>query len=124
MSTFSLALKYFFIDLIGGILRWPLWWYTKGLQLRFAWAVNSITNYGRMLALGVWIKNIFVPMFGQRDWQSRLISVFMRIVNIVGRSIALFFWTVIVIFLVGVYLVLPIVATLAAIYHLTGNLFV
>lgn len=124
MSTFSLALKYFFIDLIGGVLRWPLWWYTKGLQLRFAWAVNSITNYGRMLALGVWIKNIFVPMFGQRDWQSRLISVFMRIVNIVGRSIALFFWTLIVIFLVGVYLVLPIVAALAAIYHLTGNLFV
>ena len=77
-----------------------------------------------MLALGVWIKNIFVPMFGQRDWQSRLISVFMRIVNIVGRSIALFFWTLIVIFLVGVYLVLPIVAALAAIYHLTGNLFV
>lgn len=124
MSTFSLALKYFFIDLLGGILRWPLWWYTKGLQLRIQWAVNSITNYGRMLALGVWIKNIFVPMFGQRDWQSRLISVFMRIVNIVGRSIALFLWTLIVIVLVGVYLVLPVVSVLAAIYHLTGNLFV
>lgn len=116
----GLAFKYLFVDLIGGVIRWPLWWYTKGLALRFAWARNSITGYAKMVALGVWVKNIFVPMFGQRDWQSRLISVFMRIVNIIGRGIALMFWSLIVLALVILYLALPIISVVLALYHLAG----
>ncbi|MEN9558024.1 MAG: hypothetical protein RL141_393 [Candidatus Parcubacteria bacterium] len=43
----------------------------------------------RAYALGIWIRNFFVPMYGQYDWAGRLVSVFMRFVVLVGRGIAL-----------------------------------
>jgi hypothetical protein len=33
-------------------------------------------------------------MFGQYDWQGRIISFFMRVVQIIARSILLCFWIV------------------------------
>ncbi|MCH8049260.1 hypothetical protein IH979_00940 [Patescibacteria group bacterium] len=124
MTALTLVLKYFFIDLIGGIIRWPVWWYTKGLVLVLQWAVNSVQGYARMLAISVWIKNIFVPMFGQRDWQSRLISFFMRVFQIIARGFVLIVWTLIIALLTVLYIALPIVAALMAIYHLTGGFIV
>jgi len=75
-----------------------------------------------MLAIGVWTKNIFVPMFGMHDWQSRIISFFMRVVQIIGRSIALFLLTLIILFALALYvLVLPAAVGFAA-FHFTGAL--
>jgi len=39
------------------------------------------------MGLGVWIKNLFVPMFQQYDWQGRIISFFMRLFQIIFRFI-------------------------------------
>lgn len=122
MSTFTLALKYFFIDLIGGVIKWPWWWYTQGLVLRLRWARDTIRVYAKMLALGVWIKNIFVPMFGQRDWQSRLISFFIRLVQIFARGLLLIVWSLVVIVAVIIYIALPPVVIIAGIYHLLGSM--
>lgn len=118
MQTFVLGLKYFFIDLVGGILRWPIWWYTRGLLMAVNWGIQTIKMYARMLAISVWIKNIFVPMFGFYDWQSRLISIFMRIVNIIGRSIGIFILSIVVLILVMIYVFILPVATLAFLYQL------
>jgi len=38
------------------------------------------------------VRHIFTPMYGQTDFEGRLMSVFMRIVNIIGRTFALFVW--------------------------------
>lgn len=123
MSTFTLGLRYFFIDLIGGIIRWPFWWYTKGFVHVTRSGMNFIKMYARMLSIRVWIKNIFVPMFGMYDWQSRLISFFMRVAQIIIRSIGLFFLTIAVFFLIAAYLISLPVAIVGAVYHLTGGLF-
>ncbi len=122
MSTFLLGLRYFFLDLVGGILRWPLWWYTQGLAFMVRWAVGTIKGYSRTLAIRVWIKNIFVPMFGMYDWQSRLISFFMRVVQIIGRSIALVIFVFVALFALAIYvLILPTTVGFAA-YHFMGAL--
>lgn len=82
--------------------------------------VDSIVLYARMLNIAVWIKNIFVPMFGQRDWQSRLISIFMRTVQIIGRGIFLLFWTLLMVTLFLLYTVAPIASFGFFFYHFLG----
>lgn len=74
----------------------------------------------KSMAVGVWVKNIFVPMFGQRDWQSRIISFVMRVVNIIGRSFAGLIWGLFLLVVGLVYIAwLPFIFTLMylAIYY-------
>ncbi len=122
MNNFTLALEYFFIDLIGGIVRWPLWWYSKGLILILKKSSEWVRGYGKSLSLGVWIKNLFVPMFGMNDWQSRIISFFMRIAQIIFRGIAFIFLIFFVMIFVAVYIISLPVSVIAFLYYLTGNL--
>ena len=79
----------FFLD----ILYFPIWWYTRGILRvgRFCWQLVGDAN--ESLAPGLWLRHIFTPMFGQTDWQGRIMSFFMRVVNIIGRSMALAIWS-------------------------------
>jgi hypothetical protein len=61
-------------------------------------------------------------MFGQHDWQSRLISVFMRLVQIIGRSIGLMIIACGVALAFALYLAAPISVILLATYHVLGSL--
>lgn len=122
MNSITLTLKYVFVDLIGGIIWAPIWWYTAGLKLMMVWAAGSVKSYAQSISLSVWIKNLFVPMYGQYDWQSRIISVFMRFVMIIGRMIALFIWLLVVMVMMVAYLALPPLAISQIIFHLFGSL--
>jgi hypothetical protein len=42
----------------------------------------------------LWLANLFTPMFGQRDWQGRIISFVMRLVQLMGRTIGFCVWVV------------------------------
>jgi len=59
------------------------------------------------VGLRVWLKNLFAPMFGQTDWQGRLISFFMRLAVLGGRLLQVFFGSVAVLAATLIYLVLP-----------------
>jgi len=120
MNAFGLGLKYFFIDLVGGIVRWPVWWYTKGLFLTFQWATSAIQSYAKMIGLVVWMKNIFVPMYGTRDWQSRIISFFVRVFQIIARSIILIVWSLIMLLFVVAYVSLPVLSLFGALFHMSA----
>ena len=109
-------------DVVLDLLLFPLFWYTTGLSRTLTWAGNSITGALRTLSLSVWIKNLFVPMYGQRDWQSRLISVFMRSVQIVFRLFGLAIWMLAVLLLVALYVLLPMGLVGFLLYHLLGSL--
>ena len=122
MNSIALTLKYVFVDLIGGIIRAPIWWYTGGLKLMLTWAVDSVKSYAQSISLSVWMKNLFVPMYGQYDWQSRIISVFMRFVMIIGRMIALFVWLLVVLVMMLAYLAMPPLAVSQIVFHLFGSL--
>jgi hypothetical protein len=98
----NLTLTKIFTDIIIDIVFFPFWWYSIGLIGTAKKLADFIMDKERSLALFVWIKNIFVPMYGQRDIQGFLISFFMRIIQIIFRSLILVFW--IVIALIGFWL--------------------
>jgi len=107
-QNFSIVLiKFSFVNLFRNVVYWPFWWYTKGLFLAFNGVVKLITGSWDSLALGVWLINIFKPMYSQYDIASRIISFFMRLIQIIFRSIAMLIFTAIFIGLFLAYLILP-----------------
>lgn len=106
------------ISLILEIVYFPIWWYSVGF---FRIAKNIWRFFlGREKALGfsIWLKNIFVPMYGQYDWAGRLISFFIRLIQIAFRGIVLFFWGLISLFLVFGWLALPILLVIALAFQI------
>lgn len=77
------------IDLLGSIVWFPVWWYTKGLALVAGKALAALRYRSQAYAFRIWIRNFFVPMYGQYDVWGRIISVFMRFAVLVGRATAL-----------------------------------
>ena len=94
-------------ELIRDILIFPLWWYSRGLVNNVKGLIKFIIARQKSLALIIWVKNIFTPMYGQTDWQGKLISVFIRIVQIIFRSIVMLFYLIISIALLLFWLALP-----------------
>lgn len=103
-------------------IMFPVWWYARGLMLMLRWCATAIKDYAQYFAINIWIKNILVPMFGQSDWQSRLISIFMRSVQIVGRTFALVLVLLVIALALAVYIVAPIFLALQFAYHVVGSL--
>jgi len=108
------------LDNFREILYFPVWWYTVGLgkAANFSW--QRIKSMEIRLGVSIWIKNIFTPMFGQRDIAGILISFFMRIFQIIIRSLVLFLWSILMIALFFVWIGLPIVVVLGIILNLTA----
>lgn len=90
------------------ILYFPIWWFSSGARKagRYLWDLFATANSS--LAPGLWLQNLTVPMFGQYDWQGRIISVFMRLVNVIGRGIALFFVLVFIMIVFFIWIVFPV----------------
>lgn len=114
------ATRIFFVDLVGGLLGFPVWWYTKGVVRwsKFMWGWFS--GYRASLAVAVWVKNIFVPMYGSYDIVGRLISFFMRVAMIIIRSLLLVFIAVFMLVFYLVYFALPPLVVAAILYHGIG----
>ncbi|MDP2708720.1 MAG: hypothetical protein Q8O93_01535 [bacterium] len=94
-------------ELAWDILYFPAWWYSRGLLNLLAGLYDFLADKQKSLALLVWLKNIFRPMYGQYDWQGMLISFFMRLVQIIFRSVILLFWLMLCLAVVIFWLVLP-----------------
>jgi len=115
--TYS-SLKFVLIDLIGDILYWPIWWYSKGLVQTGLFCLNEIKSQYQILGLGTWLKNIFTPMFGQYDWEGRIISFFARLIQIIARTALLITWTIVILILFLAWIILPIFIF----YQITENI--
>ena len=100
------------------IFFFPVWWYTSGLFQFLLKIKEFIVNRERGLALSVWIKNIFTPMFGQNDWQGLLISFFIRLVQIIFRTIVMIFWLLVALILICIWLALPILIIYQILFQL------
>lgn len=105
-------------DVLKSIVRFPVWWYTTGVVYTMQRLARSVKYYARSLAIGVWVRNIFVPMYGFADWQSRIISVFMRSAQIFFRGAALLVWISVCAVQFVLYLALPVITVTMIIYHL------
>lgn len=88
-------------------ITFPWWWYTRGLRRVLGWAVRTLRGWERTVGLRVWLKNLFTPMFGQTDWQGRMISFLMRLAVLVGRLFQVLFGSIAVLVATLIYLALP-----------------
>jgi hypothetical protein len=104
--------------IVGDIFYFPVWWYSVGLvrTLRSVW--RFLIGQEQSLGFFIWLKNIFVPMYGQRDWGGRLISFFIRLVQIIFRGLALLIWIALSLVFIAVWLLGPILLTLALIWQI------
>ncbi|MFA6536880.1 MAG: hypothetical protein WCT18_00600 [Patescibacteria group bacterium] len=102
------SFKFVFREFLFDVLAFPLWWYTTGTQKAFIRTKKFITDAVDELGVVVWIKNLFVPMYGQYDWQGRLISFVMRFFQIIFRSVIVFFWMLLALLFFVFWLFLPI----------------
>ncbi len=110
------------VTMVGDLVYFPVWWYSSGLGEAVSFALRALRGYSRTLGLSVWVQNLFVPMYGQNDWQSRIISFFMRLVQIIGRVIILAVWSLMILGLLTLYVIAPVLLISLALYHLLGGL--
>lgn len=115
-----IGMKYFFIDLFGGVVGFPIWWYTRGLANTARFCFGSIGRQWQNLGLGVWLKNLFVPMYGETELSGRLISIFMRFVVLIGKGIAFIVWSIILVTLFVIYLLLLPLVVLVIVVNIIG----
>lgn len=106
------------IDEIKTILYFPIWWYSRGFLEMLKHAESFIADIEQTLGFWIWVKNIFVPMFGQRDFSGRAISFFLRLFQILVKGLVLILVIVIVIVIVITWLLLPIFALYQAFIHI------
>lgn len=107
-------------ELIGGFLMLPIWWYTRGLALMSAWTRRTVRDASRTFALGVWVKNLFVPMYGETEWSGRAISVVVRAAMIVGRGFAVGIWSAFALLAFALYVCSFPAIILGILYHGVG----
>ena len=111
-------LSIIFAEILGKILYFPVWWYTIGFFKRIKKSIKNIKDKEKSLGLSVWLKNIFVPMYGQTDFSGRIISFFIRLFQIIFRSFILFFWIVVGLITVILWLAIPVMIVLALIFQI------
>ncbi len=120
-SRVSAIARLLFIDLLGSIAWFPVWWYTTGLAMVAGKAMTALRYRSQAYAFRIWIRNFFVPMYGQYDLGGRAVSVFMRFVVLVGRAIAITVEAII--YLAGLVLwgVLPPLTIVLIVMNLVGG---
>jgi len=109
------------LEAIGDVFYFPLWWYSRGIIYIAKKCLHLVQKGTDEIALGIWVKNLFVPMFGSRDWEGKIISFFMRLAQIIGRSIALLVWCLFCISILLLWIVFPIVVLYGILNALTSK---
>lgn len=115
-----LIFEKFIFENVMDAISFPFWWYGRGLREISLRIAHIIERANRSLGVSLWIKNIFTPMFAQRDWQGKLISFFMRVVQIIFRGTVFLIIMVFLALLLLVWiLILP--AALFLIFYSVAN---
>lgn len=116
----SLVIRRLLLDALLDIFATPVWWYTGGLKTVAHWWIYMVRRGNASLGVLLWLKNLFVPMFGQHDWQGRMISIFMRFVNLAGRGIVYVIWMTAVTALLLLWIAAPFLLFLGLVFTVVG----
>lgn len=104
------------------IVSFPVWWYTKGIVYMLEQLLLSARRQAASFAVNLWVRNLFVPMYGQYDWQGRIISFFIRLIQIIFRSLAYTLWLGILAGVAVFYVFAPIVLLVFMFLHIDLSL--
>ena len=105
---------------LGNIIYFPFWWYSVGFVETIKKEAIFFRNQEKSLGFSVWLTNIFVPMYGQADAAGRIISFFIRLIQIIVRGLALLFWLALVIAGAVLWLALPLLLIVALFFQAKG----
>ncbi|MBU0612841.1 hypothetical protein KKB10_02380 [Patescibacteria group bacterium] len=111
------ALKYVFLELIGKVLYFPVWWYSNGTKKVLLFVGREISGVANALGIVILLKNLLKPMYGDYSKSGRIISFFVRIVQYVFLLIAITIWSLLMLLLFIVWLLLPIIVIYSIIFH-------
>lgn len=92
---------------IWDFLYFPIWWYSAGLLKTLRGVGHFYHHQEVSLGFTIWLKNLFVPMYGQHDFAGRLISFVIRLVQIIYRGTAMLFVLVLGLIFIAFYISLP-----------------
>jgi hypothetical protein len=112
--------KAVFGDVLGGIVNAPVFWYTRGALDAASFCWKLVVRQWKVLGVGVWIVNIFVPMYAQRDAAGMIISFFMRLIQIFARTIAFLVCCIAIGLLYVAYLIAPVFIFIQLLRQLAG----
>lgn len=113
------TLKYIAIEIIWDIVYFPIWWYSKGLVRVYQYCINSATfHLTRRVALGIWLRSMFKPMYGDYTKEGRIISFFMRIVVLIWKLVSAVLWFIVLFVLLVAWVILPVVIVYFILYQL------
>jgi len=118
---FALIFQRLLLEAVWDIVYFPIWWYTRGLGHATSWCFDLFKSGNSELGPVLWLTNLFTPMYGQYDWQGRIISFFMRLFNVFGRGLALLVWGVFCLALFLLWILMPIIIVGSIIYSLNNN---
>jgi len=119
-SRVALTARFIAVDLVGSFVYFPVWWYTAGLLRTGRYCAGKVRDTARSFGLAVWLKNLFVPMFGQYDIPGRVISFFMRLAAIIFYSIALLLLAVVMTALFVLWVVFPLFVAFELLVQIAG----
>jgi len=119
-NAFINALKYIFLELIGKIIYFPVWWYTTGTKKVLFFIGRQISALAEALSLKILFKNLLRPMYGDYSRSGRIISFFVRIFHFFFLLLAALIWSVVMIILLIFWLILPILVVYSLIFQLTN----
>ncbi len=83
--TYKLFLKDLFLDTIWEVLYFPIWWYSRGLKKTVLFCWRRVSGGWSALALSIFLKNFFKPMYGQRGWDAYVLSLATHFLQLVWR---------------------------------------
>ncbi len=90
--------------------RFVIWWYGAGLKNIFHWAWQELAELEDHIHWKQWACALFIPMYGQNDWRGRMVSVVMRFVVLVYKTLWVLVWIVFHAIILGTYIVFPVLA--------------
>lgn len=85
----------------------PIWWYTRGALLMFQAGRRLARAGSELLSPAVWWRYLFVPMYGQYNWQGRIISFLVRLVQGIVRGLFFLAWFAMIVLITGLWFVVP-----------------
>jgi len=117
-TSVTKMLSLFLIYELKTVLYFPIWWYSKGFIRVIKGGVNWIKDFEQTLGFMIWVKNLFVPMFGQRDIQGRIISFFLRLFQIIIKGIVLLIFSLLVVIVIIAWLIIPLFIIYQIVLHI------
>lgn len=100
-------IKFLLFDVLLDALYTPVWWYTDGLSGMFRFFARNARYGANVIGIGLWVKSLFKPMYGERTWQGRIVSFVMRLIVLFWDSAIYLILLVMLTFVVFAWIFLP-----------------